>query len=162
MGLVSVSYFWFAVVLEMALSGQKHLRNNFRTFLGLLSTRPFGFDLSVSSVTRNRADQPIRPSACARQWPERSDCAARGRLRVLDFGRTTFGGQLKAAKETARCACPSGARFRCGAVSTLPKRQAEQQAGKNHKNDAHGLEMKALSSGCTQCVKGIFVQLAVA
>src|SRR5438876_549510 len=29
------------------------------------------FDLSVSSVTRNRADQPIRPSACARQCPER-------------------------------------------------------------------------------------------
>ena len=29
------------------------------------------FDLSVSSVTRKRADQPIRPSACARQCPER-------------------------------------------------------------------------------------------
>src|SRR4029077_7488890 len=29
------------------------------------------FDLSVSTATRKRADQPIRPSACARQCPER-------------------------------------------------------------------------------------------
>ena len=28
------------------------------------------FDLSVSSVTRNHADQPIRPSVCARKCPE--------------------------------------------------------------------------------------------
>src|SRR6478672_1139082 len=39
------------------------------------------FDLSVSLVTRNRADQPIRPSACAKQCQERTHCAARGRLR---------------------------------------------------------------------------------
>src|SRR6476620_1112305 len=39
------------------------------------------FDLSVSLVTRNRADQPIRPSACAKQYQERTHCAARGRLR---------------------------------------------------------------------------------
>jgi hypothetical protein len=29
----------------------------------------------------------------------------------------------------------------------LPKRQAEQQGGKNHEKDANGLETKALSDG---------------
>src|SRR6476659_3673391 len=28
------------------------------------------FELSVSSATRKRADQPMRPSVCARQYPE--------------------------------------------------------------------------------------------
>src|SRR5207249_7368829 len=32
----------------------------------------------------------------------------------------------------------------------LQKWQAKQQAGKNHKNDAHDLEMKALPNGCNQ------------
>jgi hypothetical protein len=49
------------------------------------------FDLSVSSVTRNRADQPIRPSACARQCPKRhivplAGVYANGTLVVLLLG----------------------------------------------------------------------------
>ncbi|PYX04185.1 MAG: hypothetical protein DMG85_18315 [Acidobacteria bacterium] len=49
------------------------------------------FDLAVSSVTRNRADQPIRPSACARQCPERhivplAGVYANGTLVVLLLG----------------------------------------------------------------------------
>jgi len=49
------------------------------------------FDLSVSSVTRNRAEQPIRPSACARQCPERhivplAGVYANGTLVVLLLG----------------------------------------------------------------------------
>src|SRR6266403_6294971 len=42
------------------------MRFAFVSFLFLVDD----FDLSVSSVTRNHADQPIRPSACARQCPE--------------------------------------------------------------------------------------------
>ena len=34
-----------------------------------------------------------------------------------------------------------------GQHQQLPKRQAEQQGGKNHENDANGLETKALSDG---------------
>jgi hypothetical protein len=34
-----------------------------------------------------------------------------------------------------------------GQRQQLPKRQAEQQGGKNHENDANGLETKALSDG---------------
>jgi hypothetical protein len=41
------------------------MRFVFVSFLFLVDN----FDLSVSSATRKRADQPIRPSACARQCP---------------------------------------------------------------------------------------------
>jgi hypothetical protein len=34
-----------------------------------------------------------------------------------------------------------------GQHQQLPKRKAEQQKGKNHENDANGLETKALSDG---------------
>ena len=34
-----------------------------------------------------------------------------------------------------------------GQHQQLPKRQTEQQSGKNHENDANGLETKALSDG---------------
>ena len=34
-----------------------------------------------------------------------------------------------------------------GQHKQLPKRQAKQQGGKNHKNDSHSLETKALSNG---------------
>jgi hypothetical protein len=40
------------------------------------------FDLSVSSATRNRADQPIRPSDCARQCPEKKLCGPRAFTRI--------------------------------------------------------------------------------
>ena len=67
------------------------------------------FDLSVSSATRNRADQPIRPSVCARQCPGRGNCAARGRLRVLDFGRTTFGAVRRGPTRRSAIAIPIAA-----------------------------------------------------
>ena len=61
------------------------------------------FDLSVSSVTRNRADQPIRPSACAKQCQERTHCAARERLRYGTLVVLLSGEQLSVAEETVRC-----------------------------------------------------------
>src|SRR4029077_18404215 len=64
------------------------------------------FDLSVSTATRKRADQPIRPSACAKTVPREAHCAARGSLRQWDFGRTTFGqsveGQLAAVQSRSQ------------------------------------------------------------
>src|SRR5882724_3130607 len=44
----------------------------------------------------------------------------------------------------------SGIRFRCGQHKQSQPRQAKQQAGKNHKNDPHSLETKALSNGRNQ------------
>jgi len=35
-----------------------------------------------------------------------------------------------------------------GQHEQLPKRQAEQQAGKNHKHNANSFETEALSDGC--------------
>src|SRR5512132_3663885 len=99
------------------------------------------FDLSVSSATRNRADQPIRPSACAKQCPERANCAARGRLRVLDLGRTTFGqcveGQRAAAQSRSQYllnrSSPRRIRPVADKYEIAPKGSIQRQDSWNHK-----------------------------
>ena len=60
---------------------------------------------------------------------------------ILDFSPTTLEGT------TWRLPTLCWKYSDAGQPQQLPKRQAEQQAGKNHKNDAHGLETKPLSDG---------------
>jgi hypothetical protein len=79
------------------------------------------FDLSVSSVTRNRADQPIRPSACARQCPRGQIVRLAGVQAQWDFSRTTLDG----GREIAATWQTPDVHMR-GQHQQLPKRQAER------------------------------------
>ena len=69
-------------------------------------------------------------------------CVATGRLAGL---RILIGRQDARRPHTQEGCAPQGSD--AGQHQQLPKRQAEQQGGNNHENDANGLETKALSDG---------------
>jgi len=105
----------------------------------------FGFDL-LSSVTRNRADQPIRPSACARQYPERHIVQLAGVYANGTLVVPLFGGHTRVVLRRLDALFRQEYDSDAGQHEQSQQRQAKQQAGKNHKNDPHSLETKALSN----------------